>query len=478
MKIFIALILVLFSFVISAEEKGDGPQVSELFVDLTHPKVLYANHASLGLIPASVTKLFIAASALQHWGAYHTFITGIYQRDRQENDSLKKDLIFYSQGDPEFTNEKMWQLVNNLQQMGIKKINGDIIVNASYLGNVIVSAPDQLAAKFYSKVSYDSLPSSGGTNFGTVAVSVFPGKKRGDLASVKILPYYLQNVHLNSKVITQSGQVNTLQLNRLSQGRKEIFTVSGAIGIKSGPVIFYRSVGDPNLASAALLKAFLKQAGIVTQGKISVELTPLRKTDKLLTQLPSKSLIQCLQDMLRYSNNYIADVLTLNLWKEDQLTPITSVKLSDAAKVLRNYYNLGDVDQQSVPNLPIFNSGSGLTPSNRISASNLISLLEGVYQDKRNFPLFYGSLIVPAQQTTWHNISTCEHPWMSQSSIKTGYLTVPKIVNSIAGYFRMPNGDIGAFAVLFNYPSGTEREGQPFKALANHLDSVFQTFLK
>jgi len=475
-KYAISLLLLLSSFSLCAEDKAFAPQTSELFVDLTHPKVLYANHASLALIPASVTKLFVAASALKQWGSYHTFASDIYQRGQWKQGVLIGDLVFYGQGDPAFTNEKMWQLVNNLQQLGLKKITGNLVVNTSYLGNITVSASDRIAAKHASKVSYDSLPTSAGSNFSTVGVAIMPGEKAGDLAQIKILPYQLQNVRLDGNVITASGKNNTLQLHRLSQEGKEILTLSGTIGLKSAPVILYRSVGNPNRLTGALLKAFLKQAGISLDGKIIIETTPLKKTDKQLAQVQSDSLIHCLQDMLRYSNNYIADVLTLDLQKENH-TSLSSMKLSEAAKVLLATYKRvlhqskfakpEDID-------PIFASGSGLTPSNRISASNLITLLAGMYHDQRDFSLFYGSLVVPGQQTHWHNLPTINHPWMNQVSLKTGYITVPKIVHSLAGYFRMQNGDIGAFAVLFNFPPEAQNdEGQLFNGLIKHLDSVF-----
>ncbi len=481
MKTSLALILLLVSFTVCAMEKVDSLQVSELFVNLTHPKVLYADHATLGLIPASVTKLFVAAAALEKWGAYHTFATKIYQRGQWENGVLTGDLVFYSQGDPEFTNEKMWQLVNNLQQKGLKKINGNIIVNASYFGKVMISAPDRLAAKFYSKVSYDGLPSSGGSNFATIAVSILPGQKVGDLASLSISPYPVQNAYIKGKVFTQTGKANTLQLNRLTQKGKEIITVSGTIGIQSNPVILYSSVGHPNVTTGVLLKSFLQQVGIIANGKIRVEWVPIKKTDKLLTQLSSLSLMQCIQDMLRYSNNYIADMLTLDLWRENQHAVISSVKLNNAANILLTTYNAflakSSFTKQG-DHSPILDSGSGLTPANRLSASNLVTLLEKMYQNKCDFPIFYGSLIVPGQQTSWHNILTLEHPWMSRVSVKTGHITVPKIVDSMAGYFRMQNGDLGAFAVLFNYPPKTEKEsGQFFKVLVSHLDTLFKTYL-
>lgn len=476
----IGLIYLLFCPKIIATETANLLQTSELFVDLTHPKILYAKNDLLRLIPASVTKLFIAASALQQWGSVHTFATQIYQRGDYQDGVLQGDLVFYGLGDPELTNEKIWALVNNLQKLGLKKITGRLVVNTSYFGKVILGEPDRVQAKFHSKVAYDGLPSSIGTDFGNIAVFISPGSQVGDPAIVKILPYPLKNVLLKGKVLTSFGQNNSIRLNRVSKDKKEILTIAGNLGIKSNPVTIYRSVGDPNLTTAALVVAFLKQAGISLSGKVSIESMPLQPTDKLIAQSQSYLLIRSLQDMLFYSNNYIADMLMLDLWKENQVKASSFVQLSDAAKLLLNTYKpmLAETDFTSseLNGFPSFKNASGLTPYNRISARDLIILLEGMYKNKRDFPIFYGSLMIPGQQKFWRGIPTVQHSWMVNTSIKTGHISMPKAVYTMAGYFRMKNGDLGAFAVLFNAPPAEDENGKLFKKMINHMDNLFSAY--
>lgn len=169
---FLFIIFYLVSVPTFANENNISIQSSELWVDLTHPKILYAKKDQLRLIPASVTKLFIAASALTHWGARHTFLTQVYTRGNIIAGVLNGDLVFYGLGDPELTNEKVWSLINNLRQLGLKKINGNLVVNTSYFGKIILDAPDRIQAKLHSKVAYNGLPSSTGTNFGNISVFI------------------------------------------------------------------------------------------------------------------------------------------------------------------------------------------------------------------------------------------------------------------------------------------------------------------
>ncbi|MGC1854218.1 MAG: D-alanyl-D-alanine carboxypeptidase/D-alanyl-D-alanine-endopeptidase [Candidatus Aquirickettsiella sp.] len=477
---FLIIIFYLVSTSVFASENNNAIQSSELWVDLTHPKILYAKNAQLRLIPASVTKLFIAASAIKHWGARHTFSTQVYARGHFVAGVLYGDLVFYGLGDPEFTNEKIWSLVNNLQHIGLKRITGNIVVNTSYFGKIILEGPDRIRAKTYSKVAYDGLPSSSGTDFGNIAVYVAPGPKVGDAAIVKILPYALNNILLKGTVQTIFGKNNTIRLSRVTQNKQEILIISGQLGIHSNPLTIYRSVGAPNLTTASLLLAFLKAVNINVNGGTLVEANPLLPTDRLLIQIASDPLIHSMQDMLFYSNNYIADMLMLDLWRGSQTKSAASVDLSDTTALLFQSYkpmlaktNFNTKDRDGVP---VFKNASGLTPFNRLSASDLIILLEGMYKNKRDFPIYYGSLVMPGQQKIWRGMMTAQHPWMEWSSFKTGHISAPKSVYSMAGYFSMQNGDLGAFAVLFNAPPEKDKNGNLFKQFIQHLDHEFQMY--
>ncbi len=481
---FLKFLFIIFCLVcapILANENNHAIQTSELWVDLTHPKILYAKNQQLRLIPASVTKLFIAASALTHWGARHTFSTQVYARGHFTAGVLYGDLVFYGLGDPKFTNEKMWSLVNNLQQIGLKKITGNIVVNTSYFGKIIFDDPDRRLAKTHSNVAYDGLPSSSGTDFGNIAVYILPGPKLGDAAVVKILPYPLVNFVLKGSVQTISGKNNNIRLNRITHNKQEILIISGQLGLQSKPLTIYRSVGDPNLTTANLLSAFLQEADISFNGKAHVEASPLLSTDSLLTQIDNDPMIHSLQDMLFYSNNYIADMLMLNLWRDHQTHFVaSSVNLTAATQLLFDSYKSMWVKSNFLTKgqegLPVFKNASGLTPFNRLSASDLIILLEGMYKNKRDFPIYYGSLVMPGQQKIWREMITAQHPWMQWSSFKTGHINVPKSVYSMAGYFSMQNGDLGAFAVLFNAPPEKDKNGSLHKQFMQHLDHQFQIY--
>lgn len=59
---------------------------------------------------------------------------------------------------------------------------------------------------------------------------------------------------------------------------------------------------------------------------------------------------------------------------------------------------------------------------------------------------------------------------------KGGHVTQPKVINTIAGCFRMQNGDIGVgvFAVLVNsLPESEKEDSKLIKTLISHLNKLF-----
>jgi len=125
--------------------------------------------------------------------------------------------------------------------------------------------------------------------------------------------------------------------------------------------------------------------------------------------------------MLRYSNNYIADVLTMNLAVRKRKDPPST--LADGASVLSDYVSA----LPSVPSLPRTEgkpelySGSGLTPENRISAEELVRVLAHQYRNTDRFPGYYGGLVVPGD-APFRYLKNGDSDWRNRVALKTGTL--------------------------------------------------------
>jgi serine-type D-Ala-D-Ala carboxypeptidase/endopeptidase (penicillin-binding protein 4) len=90
---------------------------------------LLANHQGTTPLPAaSITKVATSLVALQTFGPEHQFITLISTNGQIENGVLKGDLFIQGSEDPLFVWEEAIALGNTLNQKGIKRITGNLIV--------------------------------------------------------------------------------------------------------------------------------------------------------------------------------------------------------------------------------------------------------------------------------------------------------------------------------------------------------------
>jgi D-alanyl-D-alanine carboxypeptidase/D-alanyl-D-alanine-endopeptidase (penicillin-binding protein 4) len=168
-----------------------------------------------------------------------------------------------------------------------------------------------------------------------------------------------------------------------------------------------------------------------------------------LAQVEGLTLREQLGRMLRFSNNYIADVLTLDLAASLENEAPTDLAAASGilAGFLQRTQRIAKLTTPKSP-APIF-SGSGLTPENLISANELAGLLAYQYRDTRRFPAFYGGMVVP-RDAPFQFLRTGTPDWLDRVALKTGTMDTPHSVCGIAGYLRKKDGGWMAFAVIVN----------------------------
>ncbi len=423
-----------------------GYDVAGLVVDLENNSTIAELHPDKLMVPASVTKLYTAARALEVWGADYRFETQIFSRGQRKGPVLDGDLIFRGGGDPSLTNEGLWRLALDIAQSGITMVTGNLVIDESFFGNVPCVTHDRCDAEKSTWHSYDSLLSAAAANHGNIAVVVSPGKSLGDRAHISIDPYTLPGMEIRGSIKTVKGYGAQFSVSRFTDNGSDWLRVSGTIGIKAGSHRAYRSVGDPARLTGELFREFLREAGVSVKGGIRV--SSQRIEGNRLTTYQGKPLNQILGDMLYYSNNQIADVLTLDILTEE--SPRVAVTLPAAGAGLQSYAHT--LTRQS----PFSNGesgarildGSGLNPDNRLAPVDLIALLGSVYNRSQDFPFLLGAMRVPAQSPS-RGLSGSNEVW-ARLSVKTGGLSEPVSVHTLAGYLRFKDGGWGAFALLVN----------------------------
>ena len=98
-------------------------------------EVIYAKNANKLHHPASTTKLFTAATALAKLGSDYQFATTLYA-DTTSDAQVIENVYLKGRADPVLQTEDIVELCKALAQRGVKTIEGDIVVDETYLDTV------------------------------------------------------------------------------------------------------------------------------------------------------------------------------------------------------------------------------------------------------------------------------------------------------------------------------------------------------
>ncbi|GGX99457.1 hypothetical protein GCM10007160_28940 [Litchfieldella qijiaojingensis] len=409
------------------------------------------------LSPASVSKLYVSAAALQRWGPQHTFTTRLVSiGDIDADGILQGDLVMEGGGDPALVSEDLWRLVQELRQRGVRGINGQLVVSQWRFGPVECITKDRCQSRDRSANTYSALLSSAGVNFGSWCMKVAPGPQPGSPARLSSCDTVEPTTDVDNQVSTVAADKTTeLDAERVTGNNGDTMVIRGRIAVDDLPRSVYRSSSDPAVQSAQTLLALLEQAGITVDGGYATSATAPPPNARQLAAVDGKPLQELLLRTLNYSNNFMADILSLNLVE----TPRAS--LADAGAALERF-------AQELPGhgpLRLL-SGSGLTTENRTSALGVNALLEYMYRRPSLFPSFVAGLQSPVNGVM-RFIRRGGDIFQDHVMLKTGTLNQPISVRSVGGYFRTQSGRWGVFTVLVNGTANT-----PYLSWSQVLDPL------
>lgn len=420
-------------------------------------EILGAIEADRQLSPASVSKLYISAAALDRWGPQHRFSTRLMTTGTVDAQGrLHGDLVLEGGGDPALTTEDLWRLIQGLRQQGISAVAGQLVISQWRYGPVSCITTDRCESRTRSAHAYDAPLSSAAINYGSWCVNVMPGRAAGAPGRVLSCDTLDPVTAIDSRVVTVAASGRTqLNVERTTQDGVDTLVLKGQIALGSHPYPVYRSSSDPARQAARTLLVMLEQNGVTVSGGYAISDTPPPASARQLAAVDGKPLQELLLRTLNYSNNFMADLLSLNLVGEPQAS------LAQAGQEIEKF-------AKSIPGhgpLTLL-SGSGLTTENRTSAKGVNALLEAMYQRPALFPTFVAGMQLPANGPM-RFIQRGGPLFQSHVMLKTGTLNDPFAVRSVGGYFRTQSGRWGSFSVLVNGNGST-----PYLSWSQVLDPL------
>ncbi len=383
--------------------------------------------------PASITKLITAAAVLNQIPPGTRFKTFLYFRGKPEGETLKGSVVLAGSGDPSFVSENMWFLVNAFTRTGVRNIQGDIIIDSTIFDSVKF---DESREKDRVDRAYDAPTSGASFNWNSVNIFVRPSKS-GQPASVFLDPEN-QFTHLVNKVKTvAAGKKTEVFSDRLdSNDGKNTIKVYGQIAENDKEVTIFKNITQPDLWIGNQLVSFLKQRGVTVSGKVIVGKS--NASDVVAAVSESKPIEHMLSDMNKFSNNYVAEMLTKQLGSLSS-TPGT---IENGVQKMRIYLkDIGIPEKEYVLLSP-----SGLNRDNQFTAKHFLTVLTAVQKQLKLYPEFLSSLPIAGVDGTLKNRmkGTPAERWVRA---KTGYLNS---VISLAGFAGRKDGTVVPFVFIFN----------------------------
>ncbi|WP_413577147.1 D-alanyl-D-alanine carboxypeptidase/D-alanyl-D-alanine-endopeptidase [Bdellovibrio sp. HCB290] len=417
-------------------------------------KVLLDNNGSKLMIPASITKIVTASAVLATFPPGHKFKTTIWTTGEINKGVLKGNVYLKGGGDPSFVSENMWFLVNAFLRNDIKRVEGDIVVDDSLFDKMRY---DESRQKARVDRAYDAPVGAMSFNWNSVNIFVRPGNKAGDDARVYVDPEN-EYIRLVMKAKTTNGGDNKLLADRKEDPKfdGDLLHVGGSVGKNNKELVIFKNITQPDLWSGYNFKAFLAQRGVNVTGAVKNGETP--KTASLAAETDSKAIEQIVADMNKFSNNYVAEMLTKNMGtlKKDK-----GVMLADGMATLQEHIQSLQIpkDQYHIEN------PSGLTRENRMSSFAMWKVLQHLRNDFRVQPEFLQSLPIAGIDGTLKKRmkGTKAERWVRA---KTGYLNS---VVSLAGYAGLEDGRVITFSFIYNGSTDEATVRQYFDKLLESL---------
>ncbi len=410
---------------------------------LSRGDTLFARDADVAMLPASTMKLYTAAMALEQFGPNHRFSTDVLHDGAVREDGvIEGDLFLRGGGDPALAPRFMsprspTAAVDALAQIvvdaGITHVRGNVVADATRFESRGVPEGWQtryLHAGYAARVSALSL------NENQVTIVVRPGASLGS-GIVEFEPA-TTGVALTNRVRTVPGSRQSVSAFTHPDGRVE---VRGSVGRTSAPRRYMLVVEDPARYTAGAFAEALRRRGVRVDGAVQSRATPADAVR--LGGLPSPPLHRLVAVMNRESINLYAELLFRNAASQATRDEPGSAESGNA--MLRRFMSTVGLPADAV----FAADGSGLSVLDRTTPRGLVGLLG--YSHRATWSsAFHASLPVAGESELLRNRMR-NTPAAGNLHAKTG--TTNEVI-SLAGYVTAENGEILAFAFVYN---GTDR---------------------
>ncbi|MFO0947879.1 MAG: D-alanyl-D-alanine carboxypeptidase/D-alanyl-D-alanine-endopeptidase [Planctomycetota bacterium] len=443
-----------------------------LVVDADTGETVYALNPDQLFAPASTTKLFSVAAALDAFGADFRFQTPVHAKGViSKTGVLEGDLILVASGDitmggrtdPDgkiaFANTDhtyasidskgeltkpdplagLHDLARQVRQSGIQRVSGNVLVD------------DRLFEKTESTGSGPKQVTPIIVNDSVIDLTISPSKL-GDTATVDWRPQSLC-LQVDPQIQTvEKGEPTRISIREISPGRLQL---KGRIAEGRSPVLLIHEVKDPASFARSLFIESLRKAGVAVAASPFDDNDPhaLPGFDRY-SELPRVALLksppfsETAKLILKVSHNIGASALPLLL-----ATRQGKRTLRDGLRLEADFLGGIGVDGSSIS----FGSGAGGSPADFTTPRATVQLLQGMSKHSQ-FQAYQNALPILGVDGTLAEAVDADSPVRGHAQGKTGTFYFANALNgeiiltskALAGYLQAKSGRSLIFAMVVN----------------------------
>ena len=382
--------------------------------------------------PASLVKLLTTMAALDRLGPAWTWATTVWLAGPVREGVLEGSVHIKGSGDPKLVLERLWLLLRRVQQLGVREIRGDIVIDQSAF-----AVPDGNPAEFDGEPlrPYNVRPTALLLNYRSALYRFVPVPALG-VAQVLVEPTLAGTV-VDRSVPLAAGGCGDWRAALKASFEPARTRFAGSYSPACGELVW--PVADPEPASfdARLLLGLWRDMGGSLTG--TVREGPAPSTAAPSFEQTSLPLLDMVRDNNKFSNNVMTQQLFLTLAL--QANPGLPATPAAAREVLLRWLTarLGEAAAEAS-----IDNGSGLSRETRISAGLLARLLTQAYDSPVMSELMSSLPITGVDGTLRRSRASA-----GRAHLKTGSL---RDVAGLAGYVLSNSGRRFVLVAVINHP--------------------------
>ena len=364
-----------------------------------------------------------SASALLELGQEFRIKTPIYATGDLPNLTT---LRIKGQGDPTISSESLKNIVQQLQTLGLKRIEKLIIEDSYFSQNPLNPTWEWSDIYYYYAVAVNSII----LNENTVTLTLFP-QNLGD----KVKFRWSDNIAARQWSLINDGITATAEtpynIDIIGVLGKPTLTIQGELPQNNQPDDWDLAIADPPNYFLETLRGLFFQSGIKVNQGIATKETLTIPESRIIISIFSQPLKKIIQEINQESNNLYAETIANIL--------ANKLNIKTGAEAIQEVLTQLKIDSDSY----ILEDSSGLSRHSLVTPEVLVDLLTKMSQTPVANVYKESLALAGGEGTLKNRLDNIPGKLWAKTGTLSG-------VNTLSGYLELPNNETLVFSILVN----------------------------